>query len=122
MSEPTNAQLAAKLNWLATYLADELGWVAGGKDALTTTDLRRAALRLEAKEDENANLDAACKMEHRENERLREALTMTDTMLEALAIQLLSWRKEPVVNVEGRREANRAILKSESPTLPEKES
>jgi hypothetical protein len=118
MSEPTNAQLAAKLNWLATYLADELGWVAGGKDALTTTDLRRAALRLEAKEDENANLDAACKMRDRENERLRALNAEMREALEGCLSTLThygppGWEWEDI----------RALLaKSESPTLPHKES
>ena len=41
---------------------------------------------------------------------LYEALEQTTTMLEALAMQLTSWGKIPVINNEYRAEENRTIL------------
>jgi predicted RNase H-like nuclease (RuvC/YqgF family) len=78
-----------------------------------------AIAEIERLSDENANLDAACKMEHRENERL-------PAELQRIADHLEIWARDHADDATTETWAAlycvRSILaKSESPT-PEKES
>jgi hypothetical protein len=126
MSEPTDAQLADLLNSLGRD--DENLTRTVHLSAGQCLGLRFAGQRLEALSDENANLDAACKMRDRENERLR---ALNAEMREALReFNRIAQEDEhrgddllwTTVWQETVEKARAILAKSESPTLPEKES
>jgi hypothetical protein len=89
--EPNDDELVVLLNSLASMVdRHERSFEA------TANLCRRAALRIDSLRATQAELV--------------KALDTTDSMLQAVAVQLVTWGPRPVVNVDGQRRDNATLL------------